>query len=213
MHPVVVDIYHSSPVKSFSAAKEFGILGVIHKASQNVPDNLYPIRRKQAASAGLLWGAYHFNTSEPVQIQVDRFFSAAQPDEHTRMCLDFERGDMSLHNAVEFLILADEKLGRRITLYSGNVIKEKIVAEHADQDTRDFLALHPFWLCEYGPKAKLIDTKGHPLPWSKYDLWQYAADGIPETNHIPGLPDPKIDVNHYDGTVDELAAGWAGPAC
>lgn len=206
--PIVVDIYHLNKVTSFVAAYNSGIRGVIHKASQGKADPLYAKRRPQALAAGHLWGAYHFNTGESPAKQVDRFFSAADPDEMTRMMLDFEVNVMSFSAMVEFLGLADEKLGRRITLYSGNRIKETITG--ASKEDRDFLALHPFMLAQYGPRAVLLDKDKKPLPWEWYDLWQFAADGIPRTNRIGGM-EPKVDVSAYDGTEQELIDGWAGP--
>lgn len=205
--PIVVDIYHDNKVTSFPAAYASGIRGVIHKASQAKADPLYAKRRVQAVNAGMLWGAYHFNTGEKAARQVDRFFSAAEPDENTRMALDYETNVMPFATMIEFLQIADEKLGRRITLYSGNRIKETVI--HASQADRDFLALHPFWLAQYGPRAVLLDADKKPLPWQWYDLWQFAADGVPHINRIPGM-EPKVDVSAYDGTEQELIDGWAG---
>lgn len=207
MKPAVIDIYHLNPVTSFAAVKASGIQGVIHKASQGKADPSYAKRRPRALAAGLLWGAYHFNTGETAARQVDRFFSAADPDDMTRMCLDFETNVMSFAAMIEFLGLADEKLGRRITLYSGNRIKETVTK--ASKEDRDFLALHPFWLAQYGPRAVLLDADKKPLPWTYYDLWQYAADGVPRTTRINGVS-PKTDVSAYDGTDQELFDGWAG---
>ena len=34
MQPLVIDIYHGDPVQDFAKTKAFGILGVIHKATQ-----------------------------------------------------------------------------------------------------------------------------------------------------------------------------------
>ena len=36
-----------------------------------------------------MWGAYCFNTGEPVADQVDEFFKVADPDDQTLMALDF----------------------------------------------------------------------------------------------------------------------------
>jgi lysozyme len=58
----VVDLSHWDEVDSFEDAKDDGVVGIIHKAteSNNYFDPTYNQRKKDALAAGLLWGAYHF---------------------------------------------------------------------------------------------------------------------------------------------------------
>jgi lysozyme len=212
LNPKVVDIYHGDAVTDFSKAHAFGIRGVIHKATQGVgiTDPLYAPRRKAAADAGMLWGAYHFNTGESVAAQVKHFLAVAEPDVATLMALDLEdnrASNMSLAQARGFLEAVDAAIGRPAALYSGNRIKELIA--HADAETRAFFGRHKLWLCQYAPAPKLTDFTGEPLPWAMYFLWQYTGDGSGPTPHdVPGIQ-RKMDINHYDGTDDELKAEWA----
>ena len=197
MIPNVIDIYHGNIVNDFAALKAAGILGVIHKATQgaNYADPLYATRRKQATDAGLLWGAYTFNTGEDVPAQVNQFFSHAEPGTSTLMALDFEdnpHSQMSLGQARQFLQIADEKLGRKLVLYSGNRIKDLLGTQ---VDT--FLGSHRLWLPQYGPVAKVQAS------WQRPWLWQYS-----ETGQLPGTGG-AIDLNSYDGTPDQLATEWA----
>jgi hypothetical protein len=99
INPKVIDIYHldandarGGDGADFAKAHALGIRGVIHKATQGVgiTDRLYAPRRKAAVDAGMLWGAYHFNTGEGVAAQVKHFLAAAEPDAGTLMALDFE---------------------------------------------------------------------------------------------------------------------------
>ena len=180
LNPKVVDIYHGDAVTDFSKAHAFGIRGVIHKATQGggINDPLYAPRRKAAADAGMLWGAYHFNTGESVAAQAKHFLAVAEPDAATLIALDFEdnrASNMSLAQARAFLEAVDAAIGRPAALYSGNRIKELIA--HADAETRAFFGRHKLWLCQYGPAPKLTDFNGEPLPWAKYFLWQYTGDG------------------------------------
>lgn len=208
--PLVVDIYHGNGIGlrrdeagGFKAFKEAGGVGVIHKASQgtHVTDDAYARRRSLAKAAGLLWGAYHFNTGESVAAQVAHFFDAALPDDHTLMALDFEdnpRSEMNIRQAKEFLTIADAKLGRKLMIYGGNRLKENL------PDADLFFASHRLWLCQYGPHPKL------PKPWSEYWLWQYAADGVgPQPHHVPGIPG-NPDMNTSERTIEQLKAEWAG---
>lgn len=195
MTPNVIDIYHGNIVNDFAALKADGVQGVIHKCSQGAgyADPLYTVRRKQATDAGLLWGAYSFNTGESVQAQINEFFSHAEPDVNTLMALDFEdnpHSQMTLFQAKQFLDLADAKLGRKLVLYSGNRIKD-LLGAHADP----FLGSHRLWLPQYGPIAKT--QASWVSPW----LWQYSESG-----KLPGTAG-AIDLNLYTGT--NLAQEWA----
>jgi lysozyme len=193
---MVVDLYHGDvladekdPVASFAKLKAAGIAGVILKATQGAHnhDPTYAARSAAARQAGLLVGAYHFNTGEAVADQVQGFLDAAIPhgdDKQTLLALDFEsnaKSQMSLGAARAFLSLAYQKLGRHLVLYSGNRIKELL------------------------PKPRL------PAAWSKYWIWQFAGDrsGPGAPHALPGIATKGIDVNTYDGTPEQLAREWA----
>lgn len=217
MIPRVCDIYHGDVVggsgpalAGFKLAAAAGLWGIIHKASQGaaMQDQAYGRRRRAALEAGLLWGAYHFNDGSTVKAQIDNFFAAANPDDRTLMCLDFEdnpRSPMSGGMMVEFLRRAEDRLGRKLVIYSGNRMKETIT--HLPADARDYVTSHKLWLCQYGPRAVL------PSGWASYFLWQYTGDGIgPEPHYVPGITVPGgkgIDLNVYGGSRELLAAEWA----
>ena len=104
----VVDIYHGDRVSSFEKAADFGIWGIIHKATTGATgkDAKYPTRRKPASNAGLLWGTYHWGTKADVAKQVRNFLNYAEPNHSTLVALDFERtgeNTMTLDQAREFL--------------------------------------------------------------------------------------------------------------
>lgn len=220
--PRVVDIYHgdvmfsevhrTGPVADYRALAQAGVWGLIHKATQGlgVTDPAYGARTRNARLGGLLTGAYHFNTGDTIPGQVNHFFDAVKPDAQTMMALDFEdnrASQMTLAQAVQFLQLADERLGRPLWTYSGNRIKELSV--NASAEVRATFAKRKFWLCEYGPVARMIDAAGHALPWAKPTLWQFTGDGIGPLPHtLPGIVTQGIDINTYAGTRDQLAADW-----
>lgn len=186
MKPIVIDIYHGNIIRSFDRIAEAGVIGVIHKATQGVRvvDSAYASRRKLAKAAGLMWGAYAFNTGESVPGQVDAFFHAADPDAETVMVLDFEdnpHSPMSIGMAEAFLGIVDEKLGRKCWIYSGNRAKDLL-----GSSISPFLGSHPLWLAQYGPHARLQPS------WSRYSLWQYSESG-----RLPGT-DGAIDFNTAD---------------
>lgn len=220
MTPVAVDIFHGDRVvgdrtgepNGFVQTRAAGIRAVAHKATQGVSshDPLYSARRRLAQDAGVeLWGAYDFNTGDPVDQQVRNFFAVAEPDERTMCCLDFEdntHSQMSIGMLLDYLELADSRLGRPLWVYSGNRIKE--LAPRLTEDQRKFLATHPLWLCEYGSQARIAG-----LPWSRYSMWQWSADGAgPQPHSVPGIAMNGVDLNVISGTFEQLQAEWTGAA-
>lgn len=207
--PRVADLSHHNVVKDFGMAAAAGLWGIIHKASQGraYVDPDYARRRGLAKAAGLLWGAYHFNTGDPVPLQVANFITAARPDDDMVMVLDFEDNrpsNMSIQQAVEFLHLLEHELGRKGAIYSGNRLKETI--PHLSPEDRAYLASHRLWLCQYGPVPRL------PIGFDAWWLWQYTGDGIgPEPHNVPGIVagNRGIDLNAFDGSRDDLVASWA----
>jgi lysozyme len=198
MKPLVIDIYHGNVVHDFGALREAGIIGVIHKANQGagIPDKAYAARRTAAKAAGLMWGAYSFNTGESVAAQVDEFFKVADPDGDTLMALDLEdnpHSQMSLAQAEDFLGRVDEKLGRKCWLYSGNRAKDLLGSRK-----NEFFGPHPLWLAQYGPRAVLQPS------WSRYALWQYSENG-----RLHGT-DGALDFN-FAADLDQLRADWVAP--
>lgn len=198
MKPNVIDIYHGNTVRDFSQIKAYGILGVIHKCTQGAgfADPNYALRRAQCRAAGLLWGAYSFNTGEDVQKQVDNFLKHADPDPQTLLALDFEdnpRSQMSLDQARQWLRLVEAAVGRKPVLYSGNRIKD-LLGPRVDPTFSGYR----LWLAQYGPTAKVQPS------WTRWWLWQYSESG-----RLPGT-DGAIDLNFFGGSPEELAQQWAG---
>ena len=222
--PRVVDLFHgdvlysdvhkTDPVSDFTAMAQAGIWGLIHKATQGlgVSDPAYAARTKAASIAGLKTGAYHFNTGDTAQGQVNHFFDVAEPDDQTLMCLDFEDNNvspMSLQLAIEFLALADQKLGRPVWLYGGNRPKELLA--DASEEARQLVGARPLWLCQYADTPIMTDYNHKPLPWANWTLWQFTGDGVgPLPHSLPGIASQGIDINTFAGTRDELAIIWPG---
>jgi GH25 family lysozyme M1 (1,4-beta-N-acetylmuramidase) len=203
--PLVIDIYYGDEVQDFARTKAFGILGVIHKASEatGFTDKLYAVRRKLATDLGLKWGAYHFfHGAEPVA-EADHFLAVAEPDADTLVALDWEdvpHGDAPPASAARaFLERIEEKLGRKAVIYSGNVAKEQIKGADA------YFGSHRLWLCQYGPAWRV--QQSWTAPW----LWQNNGDNYgPGPHTIPGLKGLCDNNTIVDPmTVEQLLAEWA----
>jgi lysozyme len=205
MIPRVIDISHHNTVGDLHLVAAANIWGVIHKATEgdHYVDPTYAARRKLAHDAGLFWGAYHFNTGAETSAQVDYFLENAKPDPDTLLVLDFEdnrQSNMSIQQAVEFLYLVEEQIGRKAAIYSGNRLKENMAS--LNKADRDYVTSHRLWLCQYGPTPKL------PPGFAKWWLWQFTDGVINKGHSVPGVAG-EVDQNTYLGTKAELESEWA----
>ncbi|HXP63981.1 MAG TPA: glycoside hydrolase family 25 protein [Steroidobacteraceae bacterium] len=208
------DVHHTDPVADFRAMGNAGIWGVIHKATQGLgnADPAYMLRTKNARLADLLTGAYHFNTGDTPQGQINHFFDVVEPDAQTMMALDFEdnrASQMTLAEAATFLYLADEKLGRPVWLYGGNRPKELLAG--ASAEIRALFGKRPWGLPQYASAPNIHDYDGKPMPWANWTLWQFTGDGVgPPPHALPGVITQGIDINTFIGTRAQLTAAWTG---
>src|SRR5487761_2360143 len=131
---VIVDLSHYNENPDFNQAKENGILGVIHKATQgtSVLDPVYLSHRAGARAAGLLWGAYHFGTGADGVEQAQFFLQTVQPSPGDVLVLDFEANgqgpSMTLEEARAFVTHVQSVTGRWPGLYAGAYLKERLGA-------------------------------------------------------------------------------------
>lgn len=203
INALAVDLSHHDPASDYAAVKAAGIVGVIYKATEGAgwTDSTYVTQQRAAKSVGLKWGAYHFADASDVDAQINNFMRFACPDPDELFCLDWEdnptgNGCMSLGNVERWVSEVERMLGRpgQCVIYSGNVIKEKPYSS--------MLAERRLWLCQYGSTPELPDG------YEDYWMWQFT-DGVygPQPHSIPGIG--PCDINHFDGTPQQLAEEWA----
>lgn len=206
--PRVVDLSHYDNVTDkFAGAVQFGIWGVINKVTEGTGavDASFGWRRKPAADAGLLYGAYHFLHPGRIDEQMTWFLQHVGDPTGLLLALDHEAENgarASVSDVKTACQIIHDKLGRWPWLYSGNDIKEQL-----GNATDPFWKNIKFWLAQYGA-APIVPPAftGNPL------LWQYTGDGSGQGPHnVPGIliGGRGIDINHWGGTRDELAAVWA----
>lgn len=201
---VVVDVSHWQNNINYSDVAADGIIGVIHKATQGIgyTDPKYATDRPKALAAGLLWGAYHFGTAQPVEEQVNHFLSVAKPKANTLLALDWEensnrsQGTMKLEQAKQFVTLVHKTVGRWPVLYGGSLIKSSVLPG-GDPVLRNC----PLWLSQWRCNPTL------PPGWDAYTLWQYT-DGAsgPLPHYVNGIGNCDRDV--YAGNKKQLQAMW-----
>ena len=197
---LVIDLSHWNTIpQSLVAARDSGVRGVIHKATEGTGtvDNKLGARFNMARDAGMLWGMYHFIRPGRIADQADFFVRTAVPliDQHTLLALDYEDADVSLGQCEQWISKVEVLTGHSVVLYSGHVLKDKIKAG----DIPGALVERRLWLAQY--------TTGKPtLPkgWSKYWLWQWSDKGT-----VPGI-EPPTDVNDFQDGIDALEEQWSG---
>lgn len=197
----VIDLSHHNVIpKSLQAAKDSGICGIIHKLTEGFStiDPKALARYTLAQDACLEFGCYHFLKPGDVKKQAAFFLSKAAElgmvaDQNVLFACDFEEEGISLEDVLHFLQAVESGTGRVPVLYSGHNLKELNGAHGCPP-----LARYRLWLSQYGPKAVL------PAGFLNYWLWQYTDKG-----KIPGIQG-NVDLNHFDGTDEELKAQWSG---
>jgi lysozyme len=222
----VIDISHNVTVSDFSAVRRSGILGVIHKVSEGGDwfDPSYAPRRRQAESAGLLWGGYHFGTRQySGERQAAAFLSACQPGPTTVIALDLEPNDrnpgntMQIAQAEAFVRAVQQATGRLPLVYThpkwanGERFGRRRVSLGAAVSPASILARCDLWLADYREEPEL------PYAWADkgWSLWQYVAnESEHDTAHgappraIPGIT--HCDRNLFAGDEAALYRFWKG---
>jgi lysozyme len=201
---VVVDLSHHNAVVSFQAAKDSGILGIIHKATQgtNFVDPNYDERRPQALSAGLFWGAYHFGTSGDVEGQVNHFLDTVNPDPKTLLVLDFEPNPqgptMTLAEAESFVQKVNERTGRFPGLYSAQFFLNPLLGNNTNTVLKNCF----LWMARFSSRLPEV-----PPAFPAFTLFQYT-DGAagPQPHQVPGIG--RCDRDKFNGDETGLRRLW-----
>lgn len=198
--PIVIDLSHHNTIpSSLKPAKDAGIIGVIHKATegQTIKDSKVDSRQALARDAGLLFGLYHFIRPGNITGQVNNFLAVytRYDPKSLLVALDYEDMGVSLSDCENWLRQVEAATGKKPVMYSGHVLKEKLgdVAHPVINGS-----MYPLWLAQYGSKAEL------PPGWKNYWLWQYTDKGT-----VAGV-NPPTDLNA--GEVDRVREFWAGVA-
>jgi lysozyme len=199
---VVIDLSHNNANVNFAAAKNDGVVGVFHKATEGMTftDPAYAGRKQRALDSGLLWGAYHFGTAVgDGASQAQRFLDVVQPDPQTLIVLDFEENKgntMTLDQARQFVTTIHDRLQRFPGLYGGSFLKEVLRG-----GTDPVLANCWLWWAEYG------STPSIPPNWKQYTLWQYT-DGVhgDAPHQVQGIG--ACDRDKFNGDMNALLQLW-----
>ncbi len=180
MQADIIDLSHHNLITDINKIREFGVVGIIHKATQGISfeDQRFSARRQMAKEAGLLFGAYHFGNGDNVTAQVDNFLSTVGYDlSNLLLCLDFEDSStnpMRIDMAVKFIRKVEERTGKELVVYSGNTLKEKVGI--LSKEDKEYITSKRLWIAQYSDKVVL------PEGFKDYWLHQYTDKG-----KVPGV--------------------------
>lgn len=205
---VVIDIsHHNGDNLDFKKAKQNGIVGIIHKATQGftIKDKKYETNRQKAQDAGLLWGAYHFGVGGDGWDQADHFLNIANPDSGTLLVLDYEPNPtgmtMTLDQAREFVSHIGAIVSRFPGLYSGHLIKEQLGSIRTPDPVLSQCFL---WIAQYSQSPTPTNI---PPTWSTWTFWQYTDGNAGSQPHsVPGIGD--CDRDKFNGSLKNLKKLW-----
>lgn len=206
---VVVDLSHYNNI-NLTLAKQAGVAGVIHKATQGLTfkDPLWGTRFNQARELGLYFGSYHFGTGDGTgEEQARAFLDVVSPAFPSLLVLDLEQNTqgptMSLQQARDFVSEIHELTGRWPTVYGGSFLRGALQNLNPEDSSADLLFGCQLWLADYRAEPEPISG------WDNWTLWQYtdAEHGNPP-HDVAGIRECDRDI--FNGTEEELQRFFEG---
>lgn len=188
--PVIgYDISHYNPVDAYALGKIADF--IFHKSSEGnyMTDATYEPHRKSAISgnANILWGGYHFGTTDNINAQINRFMASVNLD-NTKPILDLERG-MTLAQAAEWATIIYGLTGAWPLVYT----RKSYIDQQNDSAALAVLANCDLWLASSDANPAV------PKPWKRWTFQQYAV------TQPAGQP-VSVDTNRFNGSHADFDA-------
>jgi hypothetical protein len=217
--PIIIDAFYNNSIDWDEMKKDKRVVGILHKATEGVDfvDREYNTRRETAKQKGYKWGSYHLLRKENTIEQAEFYLKTIGKNTKDEiMALDVECTENSPCNVPKYKVSAEEiniflthikkKTGRYPIFYANNsVVKD--LSENYPND--EILTKIPLWYARF--KSSITEfPKGI---WKSYTFWQFSSEINCKPNQeclyrVSGtLSD--MDINIYNGTIEELRTNWA----
>lgn len=208
---LAIDPFEGNDINWDELATDTRVVAIIHRATiGDRKDRKYAERRDEARKRGYKWGAYHFGKpGDPIK-QADFFLDTVKPGKDDLIALDLESTDakdMSLDEARVFIKRIKEKTGRYPLIYANNEVAKAISQQYGADDV---FAKTRLWYARF--KRNVTDFP--PGTWKTYTLWQFSSEQncspAKRTACLYTVPGTEydMDVDVYDGTIEELRSRW-----
>src|SRR5688572_29985879 len=201
---IVIDPYHANSIDWDKLKTEPRVMAIIHKATIGVSglDSAYLKRKEAARKRGYLWGSYHWGVSGNPEKQADYYLDTVQPGNDELIALDLEDAAskklMNAEEALRFIKRVKERTGRYPVLYTNHESARLLSAKFKGTE----FAEAPLWYARFKSAAPDFPTG----LWRSYTLWQFSSEKLSQMA-LPGVK-PDMDINVYNGTVDDLKSNW-----
>jgi GH25 family lysozyme M1 (1,4-beta-N-acetylmuramidase) len=166
-------------------------------------DAKFPYNWRRAKEVGILRGAYQrFQPDQDVLGQAELFVQKLGPyvagDLPPVLDVEDDKGlpPATIAAAVdEWVTYVEQHVGLKPIIYTGYYFwKDHVAADFSD---------HPLWIANYGSSCPLV-----PPSWTTWTIHQYSSQAT-----IPGITANTVDVNRFNGTLEDLQALAAPPVC
>ena len=209
---IAIDPFEGNSIDWDLLGTDKRVVAIIHRATiGDRVDKKYAERKIEAKKRGYKWGAYHLGkTGDPIK-QADFFLETVKPEKDDLLALDLESTDptkyMGFNDARIFIKRIREKTGRYPLVYANKLVTQAISVELGADNV---FTKTPLWYAHF--KSSVTDFPSGT--WSTYTLWQFSSEINCKADDrsaclytVPGT-EYDMDVDVYNGTVEELRARW-----
>lgn len=217
--PIILDAYHKNSIDWNKLREDKRVAGIIHKATEGetFADPKYQSRRNLAKANGYKWGSFHLlKKGNPIK-QAEFYLNNIGPDTSDEiMALDVEctentscdalKYKVSVEEIKTFLIYIKQKTGRYPILYANRFVVEELSEKFSNDE---IFTKTPLWYARF---RKKVDDFPEGI-WKTYTFWQFSSEincqpGEECLYKVPGTFS-DMDINVYNGTIEEMRTNWA----
>ena len=194
-----IDVSRFQGTIDWQKVKNSGVVYAYIQISRSVTDldAKFAYNWRRAKEVGILRGAYQrFQPDQDVALQAQIFLDKLGPYQEGDLppMLDVEddgglTGAQIANRVNQWMDRVEPVVGVTPLIYTGFYFWRAQVGS-AD------LSRHPRWIANYGATCPLV-----PQAWTRWTLHQYSSSAM-----IPGITENTVDVNKFNGTLEQLKA-------